>query len=72
MIRSVIFAVVLLSSAAAAMRLDPLALSSMVDDRRPVFIPIPSRGEHPRPLPIALRWPQNPHLVEWYGEDGEP
>jgi hypothetical protein len=34
MTRSVIFAVVLLSSAAAAMRLDPLAISAMIEDRR--------------------------------------
>jgi hypothetical protein len=34
MTRSVILAVVLLSSAAAAMRLDPLAISAMIEDRR--------------------------------------
>jgi hypothetical protein len=34
MIRSAILAILLLSSAAAAMRLNPLAVSTMVEDRR--------------------------------------
>jgi hypothetical protein len=68
MIRSAILAILLLSSAAAAMRLNPLAISDMVDDRRAVFVPIPSRGEIPRPIPVGLKpWPtpEPPYDNSW-------
>jgi hypothetical protein len=59
MIRTAILAIALLATSAAAMRLNPLAISDMIEDRRPVSIPIPaSRGEIPKPIPIGLKpWP---------------
>jgi hypothetical protein len=62
MIRSLALAILLLSAAgAAAMRLNPLAVSEMIDDRRPAAvmhhtgIPAPPvRGLKPWPTEIAV------------------
>jgi hypothetical protein len=62
MIRNLVLAVLLVSSGAAAMRLNPLAVSNMVEDRRPGATPaaLPSISPQiPVPLRIGLKpWPE--------------
>jgi hypothetical protein len=56
-------AILLLSTTATAMRLDPLVVSAMVDDRRPLAVPAVIRrgGDMPKVIPVGLRpWPGDP------------
>jgi hypothetical protein len=62
-------AVLLASSGAAAMRLNPLAVSSMIEDRRPGATPaaLPSISPQiPVPLRIGLKpWPETQETQPW-------